>query len=154
VPIDDSTRRVFIGAIPGMLVGTLSAQAWDDRSASRLRARPGPSAARTSPGLHKLGLRADRDALLYIPESVEKLEKAPLVVSLHGASRNADRGIELLRSLSDEQGFLLLAPASEAQTWDAILGSYGSDAAFINRSLARTFELRNVDPARGDGRLL
>jgi phospholipase/carboxylesterase len=146
--MDDSTRRLFIGAIPSIVGGTLGAQALADRNTSRLKARPGSSPARTPSGLRKLGLRADRDALLYIPESSEKFEKAPLVVSLHGASRNADRGIELLRSLSDEHGFLVLAPASETQTWDALEGAYGPDAAFINRSLARTFELRKVDSAR------
>ena len=100
------------------------------------------------PGLHPLGLRADRDALLYIPESAAKFEQAPLVVSLHGATRNADRGIELLRSLSDEHGFLLLAPASESTTWDGIGGAYGPDPGFINRSLARAFTMRKINPAR------
>jgi phospholipase/carboxylesterase len=133
--------RFCLGAALG---GKLFAQT----GTNRLKARPGASAKTTAPGLHNLGLRADRDALLYIPESSKKFDKAPLVVSLHGATRNADRGIELLRSLADEHGFLLLAPASEAQTWDAIGGSYGPDPAFINRSLARTFELRKVDAAR------
>ena len=55
---------------------------------------------------------------------------------------NADRGIELLRSLSDEHGFLLLAPASESTTWDGIGGAYGPDPGFINRSLARAFTMR------------
>lgn len=98
--------------------------------------------------MHPLGLRADRDALLYIPETAAKFERAPLVVSLHGATRNADRGIELFRPLADEHGFLLLAPASERQTWDAIGGEYGPDPAFIDRALARSFTLRRIDPAR------
>jgi len=85
---------------------------------------------------------------LYIPGSSAKFDRAPLVVSLHGATRNADRGIELLRSLSDEHGFLVLAPASAGGTWDAITREYGPDIAMINRSLARTFELRNIDPSR------
>jgi phospholipase/carboxylesterase len=144
----DSTRRTFVGAISVATAAVLGENLIAQSGASRLKARPGSSAAATAPGLQKLGLRADRDALLYIPESSKKFEKAPLVVSLHGATRNADRGIELLRSLADEHGFLLLAPASEAGTWDAIGGSYGPDPAFINRSLARTFELRKVDAAR------
>jgi phospholipase/carboxylesterase len=119
------------------------------RSNNRLTARPGTTAAANTPsGLQPLGLRADRDAQLYIPDSAQKFDRAPLVVSLHGASRNADRGIELLRTLADQHGFLLLAPSSAAQTWDAIGGSYGPDPAFINKALAKTFELRRVDPAR------
>jgi predicted esterase len=93
-------------------------------------------------------LRKDRDALLYVPESSAKFEKAPLVISLHGATRDADRGISLFRSLADEHGFLLLAPASEDGTWDAIRGLFGDDVKFINRAMARTYELRRIDPAR------
>ena len=77
-----------------------------------------------------------------------KFEKAPLVLSLHGASRSSDRGISLLQSLSDEHGFLLLAPATARGTWDIISGPGGPDAQFIDRTLARTFELRKIDPAR------
>jgi predicted esterase len=139
------TRRVFAGALPIIAAGAACGQS---RGSSRLTARPGGSAANTPAGLRPLSLRADRDALLYIPESSQKFERAPLIVSLHGATRNADRGIELLRTLADQHGFLLLAPASIEQTWDAIGGSYGPDPAFINKSLARTFELRKIDPAR------
>ena len=95
-----------------------------------------------------MALRKERDALLYIPESASKFEKAPLVVSLHGATRNADRGIELFRTLADELGFLLLAPASEDSTWDAIIAGWGPDPAFINLCLAQTFKMRSVDAAR------
>jgi phospholipase/carboxylesterase len=135
------TRRVFLA---GSLALTLQAQ-----STGKLTARPGPSSGTTAAGLHPLGLRSDRDALLYIPASAAKRDKAPLIVSLHGATRTAERGIDLLRSLSDEHGFLLLAPASLGRTWDAIVdGALGPDVVFINRSLAHTFELYKVDPAR------
>jgi phospholipase/carboxylesterase len=118
--------------------------------AQSLQARPGIAPSSPAPaGLHRLMLREERDALLYIPESSAKREAAPLVVSLHGATRNADRGIDLLRSLADEHGFLLLAPASIGTTWDVIeAGAWGPDVAFINQSLARTFEMRKIDPAR------
>jgi phospholipase/carboxylesterase len=138
-----ATRRAFLAAIP-----TLSCGFSQPAARARFLARPKAAAAHTAPGLHPLGLRNDRDALLYIPQSVERYDKAPLIVSLHGAGRNADRGIDLLRALSDEHGFLLLAPASAAPTWDAIGGFYGPDPGFINRSLAKTFEMRNVDPAK------
>jgi phospholipase/carboxylesterase len=144
-----TTRRMFISAIPAAAGSRfLRGQPLAARVASRLTARPAGSSASTPPGLQALKLRDDRDALLYIPESAAKYEKAPLIVSLHGATRNADRGIDLLRTLSDEHGFLLLAPASEHGTWDAIQGDYGPDVAFINKCLARTFELFKVDPGR------
>jgi predicted esterase len=98
--------------------------------------------------LRSIGLRHERDALLYIPESSAKWEKAPLLISLHGATRDADRGIALFREYADEHGFILLAPASEQQTWDGINGDFGPDVTFINRTMARTYELRRIDPAR------
>jgi phospholipase/carboxylesterase len=138
-------RTITAGLSVCGLTRTLAAQ----KLTARLTAKPGASgASSTGPGLHNLGLRNDRDALLYIPESAAKRDKAPLVVSLHGATRNADRGISLLQSLSDEHGFVLLAPASEDRTWDAIGGNWGPDVEFINRSLARTFEMRKIDPGR------
>jgi predicted esterase len=149
-----TTRRKF-NALAGLtlsgLVRPLAAQTPPDGALNRLSARPGPVDSKAAPlaaGLHPLGLRTDRDALLYVPESSIKLDKAPLVVSLHGASRGADRGIGLLQTLSDEHGFLLLAPATARGTWDLISGPGGPDAKFINRSLLRTYELRKIDPAR------
>ncbi len=139
------TRRTF--AIGGGLALSGLAPAL---RAQTLQARPGAAPSSPAPaGLHRLMLRDERDALLYIPESAAKHEAAPLVVSLHGATRNADRGIDLLRSLADEHGLLLLAPASIGTTWDVIeAGSWGPDVAFINRTLARTYEMRRIDPAR------
>ena len=147
MPIGNITRRAFGTAVPALAAAAyIRAQG---RPNNRLSARPGAKAAANTPaGLRPLDLRPDRDALLYIPESASKFDAAPLVVSLHGASRNADRGIELLRTLADQHGFLLLAPASAGQTWDAIGGIYAPDPAFINKSLARTFELRKIDPKR------
>ncbi len=114
----------------------------------RLSARPHKATGSVAAGLHPLELRANRDALLYVPESAAKHKRAPLMISLHGAGRTADRAIERFRPQSDEHGFLLLAPASEDATWDIIHSSYGPDIAFLNRSLARAFELRDVDPKR------
>jgi len=140
------TRRGFhLAALSGMAGATL-AQA--DPPRNRLLARVGNANPAPSPGLHPLGFRSERDALLYVPESSAKFDKAPLVISLHGASRSSDRGISLLQSLSDEHGFLLLAPATARGTWDIITGPGGPDAKFIDRCLARTFELRKTDPGR------
>jgi phospholipase/carboxylesterase len=148
-----TSRRRFIAAVPAAgafaFSGSLSrlrAQGLTEKS--RLAARPSKATGSIAPGLHPLGLRAERDALLYVPESAARYPRAPLILSLHGATRNADRGIELLRSLSDEHGFLLLAPASIGHTWDVIESSYGPDIEFLNQSLSRTFELRDIDPGR------
>ncbi len=144
------TRRGFHGiAVSGFVAG-LRAQTPPDPPRNRLLARVGSAspAAPLAAGLHPLGFRTERDGLLYVPESSAKFDKAPLVLSLHGASRSSDRGISLLQSLADEHGFLLLAPATARGTWDIITGPGGPDAKFIDRCLARTFEMRKIDAAR------
>jgi len=139
------SRRLFSAALSGAL---LRAQSPPDGPPNRLTAKPGEGARDLKAGLHPLGFRSERDALLYVPDASLKLKKAPLVISLHGASRSSDRGIEVLRAQADEFGFLLLAPASTRGTWDIINGQGGTDAKFINRSMARAYEMRNIDPAR------
>jgi predicted esterase len=51
-------------------------------------------------------------------------------------------------SAAEEAGLCVLLPESRGSTWDAILGGFGPDVAFIDRALARTFELVNVDETR------
>jgi len=139
------TRRAFVAALP--LAGELAC-ATRRAGDNRLAARPGPGPAAATTGERALKLRQKRDGLLYVPASSSKYEKAPLVVILHGASQNADRGFILLRSLANEHGFLVLAPASKGGTWDAIDGSYGPDIDFIDRALQKTFLWRTIDPER------
>lgn len=118
------------------------------RYASRLLARPGLPTDGVAPGLWPLGLEEERDGLLYVPETYRPDRPAPLMLSLHGARRDEQRGIALFRDLADEAGLLLLAPASRGDTWDVLLDeSYGPDIDYIDRALARTFELCAVDPA-------
>ena len=139
------TRRAFVAALP--LAGELAC-ATRRAGDNRLAARPGPGPAAATTGERALKLRQKRDGLLYVPASSSKYEKAPLVVILHGASQNANRGFTLLRSLANEHGFLVLAPASKGGTWDAIDGSYGPDIDFIDRALQKTFLWRTIDPER------
>jgi predicted esterase len=54
----------------------------------------------------------------------------------------------LLASVADERGLLLLAPASRAPTWDAILDDFGPDSALIDRALDTVFAAVPVDPSR------
>jgi phospholipase/carboxylesterase len=98
-------------------------------------------------GLHPLGLDQSRDALLYVPESCAGSARQALVVSLHGAGGSAEHGIDLLLSLADQRGFLLLAPSSRLRTWDVIVGGYGPDVRFIDAALALVF--RRCSPAAG-----
>ena len=116
-------------------------------SAVRLRARPGKVAAGDrKPGVTPLNLRQERDALLYTPVSAP--DPAPLVLYLHGATGNEQQGMRRLNALADEFGFMVLSPASQEGTWDAIRSSYGPDVRFIDQALARVFSQHNIDPGR------
>jgi phospholipase/carboxylesterase len=113
---------------------------------NRLAARAGAGPASVAPGRRRLKLRQGRDALLCLPASSSKYKKAPVVVSLHRASQNADLALAGLRPFAGEHGFLLRA-ASKGRTWYAIQGSYGPDVHFIDRSLQKTFLPRAIAPA-------
>ena len=129
-------RRVFLVAL---LTACSRAQ-----PSVRLRARPGKVVTEgPKPGVTPLSLRADRDALFYVPASAT--DPAPLVVYLHGATGNQEQGIRRLRALADEFGFLLLSPASSDGTWDAIRSEYGPDVRHIDEALAKVFSQTRVN---------
>ena len=94
-------------------------------------------------------LGAARDSYLYVPTTYRVAHPAPLVLLLHGAGGHARQGIDLLRSLADGAGLLLLAPASHDRTWDLLVGSrYGPDLDLIDRALEQTFSRYAVTPER------
>lgn len=121
-----------------------------DRQAAdfgRLQARP-MQPTETSPlGLQSLGLDANRDALLYVPETYHVDRPAPLVLMLHGAGGNARGGLAPFLDLANAAGLILLAPSSRLQTWDVLFGQYGPDITFIDQALAYTFSRYAIDPA-------
>ncbi len=124
-----------------MLAASLQAQ-------SRMRARARAPVEKPAPaGLRNLHIREKRDSLVYIPEAAATFTKAPLVLALHGATQGAEQGIALLRKQSDEHGFVLLAPASTEGTWE-IEGAWGEDFDNVDLSLALSFGLRTIDPAK------
>lgn len=110
-----------------------------------LSARPGMPPESVTPGLHRLWLDRERDALLYVPVGVSANRPAPLAVMLHGAGGTGHSAISLLRPLADEAGMVLLAPDSRGRTWDIILGAYGPDVAFLQRALQAAFARCRVD---------
>jgi predicted esterase len=133
------SRRVFLAAF---LSACTPAQ-----SAVRLRARPGQApSSPAKPGVTALNLRGERDTLFYIPASAP--DPAPLVVYLHGATGDEHQGIRRLSALADEFGFLVLSPASQEGTWDAIRSGYGPDVRTIDQALTKVFAQRRIDPGR------
>jgi predicted esterase len=134
-----TTRRVFLA--------TLMSPCSRAQSGVRLGARPVENpAGETKPGVTPLKLRKQRDALLYVPKSTR--DPAPLVLYLHGATGNEQQGVHRLGDLAEELGFLLLSPASEETTWDAIHSGYGPDVRLIDQALEKVFSQRRVDRRR------
>ncbi|GIZ51370.1 alpha/beta hydrolase-fold protein [Noviherbaspirillum aridicola] len=114
-----------------------------------LQARPAPPRARGEPGLHRLEAGGRRDSYLYAPPGHDPSRPAPLVLLLHGAGGHAHHGLALLRHLADEHGMILLAPASDASTWDVIVSrAYGPDVRLADKALGHAFAHYAVDPAR------
>jgi phospholipase/carboxylesterase len=131
------TRRLFLAAL---LSSCTRAE-----SHVRLRARPAKTASGSpKPGVNPLNLRPERDALFYVPASAP--DPAPLVLYLHGATGNEQQGIRRFSALADEFGFLLLSPASQEGTWDAIRSGYGPDVRFIDQALSKVFAQRRILP--------
>src|SRR5258707_8891569 len=134
-----ATRRILLAS---SLAGCSN-----DASAVRLRSRPAQAAGGVAkPGVTPLNLRRERDALLYVP--VSSPDPAPLMLYLHGATGNEQQGIRRLSAFADEFGFLLLSPASQEGTWDAIRSGYGPDVRFIDQALGKAFALRRVNPRK------
>ena len=114
-----------------------------------LRARPGRVTGAAPVGLQPLMLGAARDSYLYVPATYRVERPVPLVLLLHGAGGHAHQGLDLLRSLADAAGLLLLAPASREHTWDLLVSRrYGPDLALIDRALEQTFSRYAVAPER------
>jgi phospholipase/carboxylesterase len=140
-------RRSFAATAAGALLGGCAHRAQTETTQVRLRSKPGEQARTAKPGVHTLRLRSERDAILYVPESAPKEGPASLIVFLHGAGGNEQRGLRFMTPYADAFGVVVLVPASEGGTWDAIQGSYGPDVRFIDRALEATFNMCRLDPA-------
>jgi predicted esterase len=102
----------------------------------RLAVRPGPPVSvAAGTGLRSLnGPSGEALALAYVPAPADG-RPYRLVLLLHGAGGSPRHGLELLLPFADEHGLLLLAPKSEAGTWDLIVRGLGPDVRRIDRLL-------------------
>jgi predicted esterase len=99
----------------------------------RLTARP----PETPPEGGPTGLRHLGRALLYVPPGDGPKR---LVLTLHGATETPENALLLLRPYANDQGLILLAPKSQAVTWDVVAqGGFGPDVAAIDRLLEQVF---------------
>ena len=113
------------------------------------RALPLPATGELTPGQHPLNLgeNPSHDGLLYVPRGYKPGVATPLMVVLHGAG-GSSRSTSYTFPLADEFGVIILAPDSADWTWDAILGVFGPDVAFIQTVINRTAERCTFDRAR------
>ncbi len=99
----------------------------------------------------------ERAYLLYIPESVDGTQPAPLVLSLHGFASNPRQQAEFSRwdDIADEHGFLLVFPRGTGRPlrWNAgenwrQLGAAADDVGFIQDLIVTLQSDLCVDSAR------
>jgi phospholipase/carboxylesterase len=114
----------------------------------QLASRPAAPSADAGPGVHRLGLDAGRDAVLFVPDGLADTRPAPFALMLHGAGGTGQGALGIARGLADELGVVALAPDSRGRTWDIILGAYGPDVDFLNRALDAAFRRAAVDTNR------
>lgn len=98
------------------------------------------------PGRHALGLFAERDAVLHVPEGVAPRRPAPLVVLFHGGGGSADKILPMLERHAQARGFLLLAPQSLFPTWDIVIGGHGPDRERLETAMAEVGSRFLLDP--------
>jgi phospholipase/carboxylesterase len=161
LPRRELLRLVGAGLLAGLgsaCVGRVSDEPVTDPAALRLMhaggrfaARPARDSPRDPPagGIVRLGLSgSERDGVVYRPARLGADRPAPLLLLLHGATGTGRRAIRDLQDLADVHGLVLLAPDSRAYTWDIVLGGFGPDVEFVDRTLEEVFRRQNVDPAR------
>ena len=103
---------------------------------------------RGAPGRHRVELGATRPGWVLASAKVRPGVPAPVAVMLHGAGGDAEQGLGLLEPFASEAGWIVLAPASTAYTWDVIIDGLGPDVAQIDAGLGWIFERYDVDPAQ------
>ena len=118
----------------------------------RFTARPRPQAliGTVTPGERRAPDGEGWSGLLFVPASVvrEPLTPAPLLLVLHGASSSGERMFARWREAADTAGLVVLAPDSEAPTWDVLVGGYGADVQRIDAALDAIFRAVRIDPRR------
>jgi len=115
--------------------------------ANRIRARPKVVSDSATPGLSALGVSANRDAYLYVPQHYSPGHPAPLLILLHGATQSAElwTGSPALFAMADTLGLVLLMPNSKDRTWDLMIGGFGPDVRLLDSALTLVFHRCNID---------
>ena len=149
------TRRQFVidTALAASAVGLHTAagrwQRLDRPEDGRFAARPLPSPSDLLPhGLHTLATSNGRPTVVLIPSTVRIGQAAPVLLAFHGATMSVSESLDANTDAVTSAGVILVAPSSEAITWDAIHGGYGVDLQRADEALGHVFQHCAVDPRR------
>ena len=142
-----SSRLAALVAAPVLMRAPQCAAAEPVEELGRLETRHSPATEPTKPGTYPLGLRRDRDGVLYLPPQYTHGTPIPLVLLLHGAGGTGARVAQRFRAYADELGIAFVAPDSTAVSWDRN-DRLASDVEFIDRALAVAFRRISTTPDR------
>lgn len=119
----------------------------EDRAAGgRLAFRSRPSGGTVEAFDGPLGVGGERDGVLYVPDTAER--DAPILVFFHGAGGSGRRELRVVLAAADRYGVVVVAPDSQAVSWDILHGGFGPDVLFLDRVLDDIFSRCRVDPGR------
>ncbi|MDB5961294.1 MAG: hypothetical protein JWP59_2588 [Massilia sp.] len=114
-----------------------------------LHARPGQVTGAAPSGLYTLPIGGSRDSYLYVPPQYDPARALPLVLLLHGAGGSAHDGLRIFLHRADLDGLMLVAPASQASSWDIIVKrAYGKDIDLADRALDYVFSNYAIVPGK------
>ncbi|WP_439686717.1 Esterase [Cupriavidus oxalaticus] len=111
-------------------------------------ASTGPFPAPLPAGRHGLGIVAERDAVLFVPEGLDAGAPVPLLVMFHGAGGHAEKVLPHVEPHAQRHGFLVLAPQSLYPTWDIVIGGNGPDLQRLHLALAAVTSRYRIDRER------
>jgi phospholipase/carboxylesterase len=106
-----------------------------------------PTKGPLPPGRHRLGIAADRDALLYVPANIDPLAPVPLFVMFHGAGGFPEKVLPFIEAHAERERFLVLVPHSLYPTWDIVIGGSGPDLERLHRALTEVTSHFQIDRA-------
>lgn len=146
-------RRTFIRGGAGALAAVLTGCRTETLIAPhvtlglpRLSARPSAYPfIRLESGMHDLTVGGAR-VLAYLPRSARSRGRVPVLVFMHGASRDPLPFIAAHRPYADEAGVMVVAPYSVGFNWDAVNGGFGDDIPALDVIMQWVFYQVPADP--------
>jgi phospholipase/carboxylesterase len=134
-----------LGTRDAMLTMATSREVLNRQGRMSVRVRSATMAIAEAKPIQQLAL-ASR-ALLLTPKTYEPERPLPLLVMLHGANGRPDRALSLVAAQARQDGFFVLAPKSQAASWDIIRGGFGPDVGAIEEALDWIFDRYAIEPS-------